>query len=190
MILATSELVKIADSVVESLNLSEIRGASIDLAIGETALIPKGGVIDLFENELDLDSMFEPVELAKGYDLKPNSYIYASTAEKITIPQDMCALLLPRSSFARAGLILPMSMYANPGYHGHLPVVIYNASPFTFRIPPYYRIMQMFLIELKGKALEYGKQLDAKYHDEQPNTTPCFDDFDFEEVLKKLKKYE
>lgn len=186
MILATSELKKIIDDLVDSSSFSEIRGSSIDLAIGEKALIPKGGVINLFENKLDDAEFFDEIELAKGYDLNPGCYMYASSAEKVSIPKDKCAILLPRSTLSRMGLLLPSSMYANPGYEGHLPIIIHNASPFVFKIPPYYRVMQMILCELKGEASVYKEQNDAKYFGEKSTLKPLFDDFNLEDVLKKI----
>jgi len=83
-------------------------------------------------------------------------HMYASTIETVSIPITHCGLLFPRSSFARIGLMLPISMYANPGYIGNLPIVIHNASPSKVIIPPYYRVMQLLLFELKGNAKPYN----------------------------------
>lgn len=191
MILAFSELKKIAHSAITALNAENIRGASIDLSIGDKALVKKDdALIDLFTLDCDENlckDIYQEIDLAKGYDLKPLSYLYASSVEKVTIPQNMCGIILPRSSFARIGLILPISSYANPGYSGNLPIVIFNASNSTIRIPPYIRIMQLLLCEIKGESIPYGDLADSKYHNESPLATPSFNDKEIKEILAKVK---
>ncbi len=98
---------------------------------------------------------------------------------------------MPRSSLARMGLMLPSSFYANPGYEGHLPIVIHNMSNNSFIIPPYYKVMQMLLVELKGEAKQYHEQIDTKYFKESNIQPPQADEkIDTDELLKQLKKYE
>ncbi len=173
MVLATSELKKIN---FENIFEFDIQGASIDLAIDNVVKVPKKGKkIDL-EN-FDGDELFDKIELSKEFYLKPNSFIYASTLEKIEIPLNMCGIVLPRSQLARIGLILPSSMFANPGYKGHLPIIIHNHSPFEVKIPPYFRVAQLLLLELKGEAIEYGSNKLHKYQNEERIKEPKFDDF-------------
>ncbi|EAJ1060506.1 dCTP deaminase [Campylobacter coli] len=191
MILGTSELKKISKSIT-SLNESNIRGASIDLSIGDKAKIKKDDrVIDLFKLDCDdnlCDDIYQEIDLAKGYELKPKEYLYSSSVEKITIPKNMCGIILLRSSFARIGLILPMSSYANPGYTGNLPIVIFNASNSIVKIPPYIRIMQLLFCEIKGEAIEYKLQEDSKYYNESSLKNPQFNDSDIKAILEKVRR--
>lgn len=189
MVLAHSELKILIEknNLVDNINIDyALQGSSLDLCIGETAKIHrKTDLIDL-SKDVDLEGFYEEIELAKKYELKSGEYMYASTIEKVNIPHDKCAILLPRSSFARMGLILPVSQYANPGYQGHLPIVIFNASPSPVYIPPYYRVMQMIIMELKGVATTYGEQKNHKYHNENSGTIPSFDDVEIEQIRAKL----
>ena len=191
MILAHSELEKISQNF-KNINPEDIRGSSIDLSIAEKAKIPKKDiVIDLFKDkptDEEIEGFFEEIELAKGYDLKPNNFFYTSSTEYIKIPQNMCGIILPRSTFARIGLLLPSSMYANPGYEGHLPLIIHNHSPFTIKIPPYYKVAQLLLLEVKGDTIPYEHQPTQKYHKEGIVKNPKFDDFDLDEILKKFQR--
>lgn len=193
MVLATSKLKKRnkKENIVTPLNDFQIRGSSIDLTLGEIAKIKKTDkAINLFDIDCDdslCDDIYEEINLAQGYELKPLHYLYASSAEKISIPNDLCGIILPRSSFTRIGLILPNSLYANPGYKGHLPIIIFNASNSNIIIPPYIRIMQLVLLELKGKALAYNKHKDSKYHNENLSN-PSFSDDEIKAILGKLKQ--
>ena len=100
---------------------------------------PKEGLakINLANNDFNFDEAFEEVNLSKDYELKQGDYLYCFAFEKVKIPVDKCGFLLPRSTFARMGLILPISSYVNPGYEGNLPIIIHNTSKFSFYIPPY-----------------------------------------------------
>jgi len=104
MVLATSELEKIAKTF-KNINLDDIRGSSIDLAISEKAKIPKENkTIDLFSEKPNTDELFNEVELAKGYELKPNSFLYSSTVEYIKIPQNMCGIIYQEAHLQELGL--------------------------------------------------------------------------------------
>ena len=187
MVLGHSELKQLAKNYT-NINDEDIRGSSIDLSICEVAKIPKENqVIDLFEEKPNNDTLFEEIELAKGYELKPNSFLYTSTTEYIKIPKNMCGIILPRSTFARIGLLLPSSMYANPGYEGNLPIIIHNHSPFSVKIPPYYKVAQLLLVEVKGDTIPYEHQDTQKYHKEDKLKNPEFDDFDLDEIIKKFQ---
>lgn len=106
IVLATDELEKLG--CITSLNDYNIQGASIDLSLGDKAKIRNDKDIDLFdENALDQE-LYGEIDLAKGYTLKPKEFLYSSSVEKVTIPKDKCGLIVPRSTFARLGLILPI----------------------------------------------------------------------------------
>ena len=183
----TSELKNL--KCITCLNDYNIQGASIDLSLNEKAKIRLKKDIDLFNADaLESEDLFEEIDLAQGYNLAPCTYLYGSSVEKITIPKDKCALLLPRSTFARLGLILPVSHFANPGYSGHLPIIIFNASGSFIKIPPYIRIMQIVFLELKGRAQEYKEQKDAKYDNEKPLKQPRLNDVELRAILEKLKR--
>ena len=190
MVLATSEIEKIKSNFT-CLNDFNIRGASIDLSISDKAKVKKDDKpIDLFQLDCDdslCDNIYTEIDLAKGYELKPLEYLYTSSVERVKIPLNMCGIVLPRSSFARIGLILPISSYANPGYEGYLPIVIFNASNSIIKIPPYIRIMQLLLCELKGEAIPYEKQKDSKYHNEQKLQNPSFNDNEIQAILGQIK---
>lgn len=193
MVLATQELKKIAKDNITCLNDANIRGASIDLSLDEMVKVRIGNQkINLFDIKETDDSFFEKIykkeSLAKEYELKPQTYLYGQTCEEVSIPKDKCGLILPRSTFVRVGLILPMSLYANPGYRGHLPIVIFNASPSSIVIPPYIRIAQLLLLELKGEAKDYREFEDSKYYGESELSNPKFTDKEIEAILRRAKQ--
>ena len=190
MVQSTENLIRLSSKkqLVDLVSANTIQGSSIDLRISEIVKVRKDTEPLILADNPDLDSIYEEVSLAKGFRLKPNCYLYGKTVEYIRIPNDMCAFLLPRSTFARLGLILPISMYANPSYEGNLPIIIFNASPVEVEIPPYYKVMQMVLLKVDGHAKEYKQQCDPKYFMETDIPYPKLDkDFDIQEIMDMLK---
>ncbi len=195
MVLGTSELIKMAENNITNLNQCNIRGASIDLSLSEEVkVIKRTGEINLFDMDIDtkefeenLESMYDKINLAQGYALEPNSYMLASTCEEVTIPENCCAIILSRSSLARLGIILPLSCYANPGYKGFLPIIIFNASPCNVKIPPYMRIAQALIMEVRGNVIKYDEFEDSKYYNEKKLQTPSFKDKEIKEILAKFR---
>ncbi len=190
MIQSTENLIKLVGEkdIIDFVSSNTIQGASIDLRIGETAKIRKDTQPLILSENPDLEDIYEEVSLAQGFRLKPNQYLYADTVEYVKIPENMCGLILSRSTFARLGLILPISQYANPSYEGNLPIIIYNASPVEVEIPPYYKVMQILFMEIDGKAKEYKQQIDAKYFKEVNIPNPKLDaDYKIEDIMDNLK---
>jgi dCTP deaminase len=190
MVQSTEKLIHLVENeeIVDLVSQNTIQGASIDLRIGEFAKIRKDSEPLILSNNPNLDSIYEEISLAQGFRLKPNQYLYADTVEYVKIPKNMCGLILPRSTFARLGLILPISQYANPSYEGKLPIIIYNASPVEVEIPPYYKVMQILFLELDGKAKEYKEQIDVKYFKENNIPNPKLDsDYNIEDIISELK---
>jgi len=185
----TENLIKLIDekNIIDLVSIENIQGSSIDLRIDEKAKIRKDTEPLILADNPDLENIYEEVNLAKGFRLKPGQYLYANTVENVKIPNDMCGILLSRSTFARLGLILPISQYANPSYEGHLPIVIFNASPVEVEIPPYYKVMQMLLLKVDGEAKKYKEQIDPKYYKEKNIPAPQLDkNYNVEEILKGL----
>ncbi|MDE7168758.1 MAG: dCTP deaminase [Mucispirillum sp.] len=193
MFLATDELRKILDNNDMMILKNNIRGASIDLRINhiaytridENPLILAEGCDD--PEEL-LKGRTKEIDLAKGFLLKPGDYLYGKTFEKIKVPDSMCGLIMPRSTFARIGLILPISQFANPGYEGNLPLIIHNASRVEVEIPPYYRVAQIMFADLRGNAVPYGSQKDAKYQHEASGANASLNDEELNNAIRFLKE--
>lgn len=191
MILGTEKLQELIKNSHSEMNLlhKSIRGASVDLRINnEVGVIKecyKDKTLNLAEFD-DIDDLLkdklDTVDLAKEYELKSGCYLYGKSFEEIKMPENMCGIVIGRSSFARVGVILPISQFVNPGYHGNLPIIIYNASPMSIIIPPYYRVAQIIFMEVDGDTCAYGLQQDAKYHNEKTfDRQASFNDIEFRE---------
>jgi hypothetical protein len=74
--------------------------------------------------------------------------------------------LVGRSSLGRLGLsIATQSNLINPGWSGHMPLIIFNQSPFDIILHPYIGVVQLCLVELSQDAEKpYGSSgIGSKY---------------------------
>ena len=86
--------------------------------------------------------------------LKPGDYILVETVEKVNMPKDLMAIILPRSSVFRAGCSL-ITAVVDPGYYGTLTMGFKNLSDCEFSLGKGARIGQIVFEEVSGEASAY-----------------------------------
>ena len=82
--------------------------------------------------------------------LHPNHLVLGSTLEYISIPNDLSAYVLTRSSWGRLGLIIATATYINSGYKGCLTLEIENIGEVPLALYPGTRVAQLVLNRLDG----------------------------------------
>lgn len=84
------------------------------------------------------------------------------TLEYIKMPIDLVGFCNLRSTWARAGLIIPPTI-VDPGFEGQLAIEIYNPSGQPIRIPRGERFLHLILARCEG-AIEYrGRYQGQRY---------------------------
>lgn len=137
----------------------QLHAHSVDLRLGFTFLIPKLWHVTKSGREpLRIDHTdpkappyFDVLELEQGqfFDILPNEYILVSTLESVKLPEDLMAVLYPRSSTNRRGLSVDLSGIIDAGYEGHLIIPLRNNTHHqTIRLYPGERICQIVFEEL------------------------------------------
>jgi dCTP deaminase len=140
----------------------QIQQHSVDLRLGFSFLIPKAweitneGRVALKTDHLDMDhkSMRHTlVELEEGqfFDILPGEYVAVTTLEKIKLPDDLMAILYPRSSVNRRGLSIDLTGIVDAGYEGNLLIPVRNNTQSqVIRMYPGERICQVVFEEING----------------------------------------
>ncbi len=142
-----------------------IKASSVDLTLNNTVKVCKSEKVDLLA--LD-DQSYENIDISDGFWLEPGKIVLGSCNEIISVPENMCLTIHNRSSFARAGIDVSASSYANLGYRGTLPLAIYNRSSSSIKLVANMRICQVTFNLLTSTAENpYNKQTDQKYHNEK-----------------------
>jgi len=147
-----------------TLDRFQLQAHSVDLRLGFTFLVPKSwhvtkaGREQLLMNYYDENrpEYFDIVELEKGqfFDLLPGEHILVSSLESIKIPEDLMAVMYPRSSTNRKGISVDLTGIIDSGYEGQLVIPIRNNTQHqTVRVYPGERFCQIVFQKL-AKATE------------------------------------
>lgn len=142
-----------------ALDKFQLQAHSVDLRLGFTFLIPKSWhVTKAGREQLHMDyyaeerpEYFEVIELEKGqfFDLLPGEHILVSSLESVRIPDDLMAVMYPRSSTNRKGISVDQTGIIDSGYEGQLIIPIRNNTQSqTVRLYPGERFCQIVLQSL------------------------------------------
>ncbi len=171
----------------------QIQPCSIDLRLSDLIWKPKRfRYLNLTEGGLSGSRManaFRRKRIPKGYVLRPGEFILGRTCEAFTIPNNLTARLFGRSSIGRLGVsVVAPSSFINPGWRGHMPLMLVNHSPFRIRIHPYLGIVQLCFITLTSEpSRPYGAQaLGSKYIDDDGGPSKFWLDYSIRALRQNL----
>ncbi|HYC83332.1 MAG TPA: dCTP deaminase [Candidatus Paceibacterota bacterium] len=154
-----------------NLDTFQLQEHAVDLRLGFTFMIPKvwhlttrgRESLDITHFNKQNSHYFDVVELEEGqyFDLLPQEYVLVSTFEAIKIPNDLMAILYPRSSTNRKGLSLDLTGIIDSGYEGQLTLPIRNNTRSqVVRLYPGERLCQIVFEELTESVTPRP----SKYH--------------------------
>ncbi len=142
----------------------QIQQHSVDLRLGFSFLIPKAweltneGRVAVKTDHLDLNHKSQRhtlVELEEGqfFDILPGEYVAVTTLEKIKLPDNLMAILYPRSSVNRRGLSIDLTGVVDAGYEGNLLIPVRNNTQSqVIRMYPGERICQVVFEEIHDRV--------------------------------------
>ena len=148
MILNDQSLWKLAhNGLVRPFLGSNVQGSSIDLTLGHSL-------------KVEYPDGFRDLDLTHGYQMQPGEFVLACTHETVEIPYDMCAMLLLRSSAARAGYEHSFSGWCDPGFKGQLTLELKNNLRHrSLPLRPGMRLCQLVVKMLdQPAAQQYGQR--------------------------------
>ena len=178
----------------------QLQTHAVDLRLGFTFLIPKvWRMTEKGRKALSIDPLrdhgpeyFDVVELEQGqsFDLLPEEYVLVSTLETIKVPNDLMAILYPRSSVNRKGLSVDLTGIIDSGYEGPLTLPIRNNTRSqVIQLHPGERFCQIVFESLSQevtprKSRWHGKDVVEKGAKEKAKEMKLV----FSGDIKKLKK--
>jgi dCTP deaminase len=112
--------------------LRKLDGITVSLSSGLGVLAGNG-----FWDTIDLQE-FDKHGKRETFTIEPGELILAMTYEKITVPDDMIAIVEGRSTYARVGLSMHQTApWIQPGWPGKAIVLeIYNMGPLKIQLTP------------------------------------------------------
>lgn len=148
--------------LVENLSERELtnpEGAGFDLRLGEVFEISgKAFLGETHRKTPDITSIKIYKEGKKqSIKIKPGEFYLVKTVEKINLPIDLSAVILPRTTTFRSGLFLRTGPI-QPGYQGELTFGLKNEGPITVEIEMGARFSHVIFHEIKGEGSKYRGQ--------------------------------
>jgi deoxycytidine triphosphate deaminase len=151
------KLIKQEPPLIENVEEKNVQPSGVDLRVKCIYKLKSGGYLGVNERKTP------EVEIACGkigekYILKPNEFVLVETMEKVNMPKDLVAFILPRSSLFRCGVSLHTAV-VDPGFQGTLTFGMKNLGKFPFEIEVGSKIGQIVFEEVRGNVKLY----DGKY---------------------------
>ncbi len=153
------------EKLLENCDLKNVQGAGVDLEIEKLFEIASGASLGREKRELpELQEIIPKVvrkthglAIARGkiFQLAPKKYYLCTTKEKLNMPLDLIAFILPRSTLFRSGVSLRTAV-VDPGYIGVLTLGIKNETGHEFTLEKNSRIAQIVFSKVYGKAENYS----------------------------------
>ena len=155
------ELVK-NKGLVENLSARELEnpeGAGFDLRIGELYEMQGQGFMGVEEREtpeMNLVAKYEEGKSMKA-ELRPRTYYAMKTIENVNMPEDLLAIMTPRSTLFRSGVFI-FGGQTPPGYKGGLTMGIYNFRDEKFDLEMGSRVVHIMFFKVEGESNLYKGQ--------------------------------
>jgi dCTP deaminase len=169
MILTRNHVLKLMEEGVLAIDpfLPECLGpSSYDLALGnEFRTFKKVTRIVETTEDVDYRALTDLITVPDGerFLLMPGESAHAITRERLILPQDVCAWLQGRSTFARLGLVIHITAsFVQPGCRNKQVLEMFNASPMPLAVRPGDRVCQVIFQSCSGRAEYRGRYEDQK----------------------------
>ena len=164
MVLGPKKLLQLVKTkkLVENLSERELtnpEGAGFDLRLGEVYKISGSAFLGETHRktpDITLVKAYDPKK-ASSIKVKPGDFYLFKTIEKINLPINLSATILPRTTTFRSGLFLRTGPI-QPGYQGELTFGLKNEGPIIVEIEMGARFAHVIFSEIKGSGSAYRGQ--------------------------------
>ena len=129
----------------------QLQPAGFELTVSEVLRFKGRGRLGFKDEDRRLPE-FEEVKLSEDrFRRLPRGVYLVRYNEEVWLPEDILALILPRSSLMRCGVILYTAVW-DPGYHGRGQGLLNVYNPYGFELKLNSRIGQMVFFKLSRPA--------------------------------------
>lgn len=164
MILGPKKLLELVKTkkLVEGLSERELtnpEGAGFDLRLGEVFEISgKAFLGETHRKTPDIKSVrVYNSKKPSSIKIRPGDFFLVKTIEKINLPVNLSAVIIPRTTTFRSGLFIRTGP-VQPGYQGELIFGLKNEGPVTVEIEMGARFVHIIFHEIKGRGSKYRGQ--------------------------------
>lgn len=106
----------------------------------------------------------------KSFHIPPQSYALGYSIEHFKIPDDVVVVVIGKSTYARAGLIVNVTP-GEPGWQGQWTIELFNCTPFYLEVFPNEGIAQCLFYQGERPEITYADK-HGKYMNQKGITLP------------------
>ena len=145
---------------------SLINPSSLDVRLGP-------GFSEVIPSYVNIDPTdpltFKTVEVSRGsYVLKPGHMVLSTLAEHVTLPADISAKILGKSSLGRLGLNnSTVAGWVDCGWHGDLVIELFNHGKYPIVLTSGMKIGQLVFYKHVPAQVPYNKKPTSRYAGQQ-----------------------
>lgn len=153
------------------IDINQVKNISIDLRLGcdfLVSILTRKPVVELHPSDSSgahrpVRSFFQETrrDLGQRFVVYPGQTVLATTLEYISLPSNVFADLVPRSSYSRLGL--SFSSMIQPGYRGCLPLELFNHGNNPVELLVGSRICQIRMFEIDSTSNYLTESAARKY---------------------------
>lgn len=173
MLLSDNEILKLIENprpLIAPFDGKRLQSSSYDVTLADSIqeIVAMPGIVNLLDQRT-VDSVYESIDISNGYILKPGQFVLCKLSERIELPDDIAAHIMPRTRFTRFGLLVS-AQHCNPSYAGTLSIGMHNSSPNNISLAPGMAVAQLVFERLSSEPCRerlYRNRKDALYHNEE-----------------------
>jgi len=164
------ERVNSGDLCISPFVKEHVEPASVDLRLGRnfTQIEATGRAIDTHDPS-SIDARTFDVDKLELY---PGETILGTTMETVSVPDDLVANVVGRSSIGRLDVVIHKTAgFVDPGYTGEITLEIENEGQYPVILYPGDRVCQIWFAEVSDVSTPYGEERGSQYQN-QSGATP------------------
>ncbi len=169
--------------VISPLDPADIQPSSVDLRLDRFFRVFRNHtsrVIDVRDDQEDLTELVE-IGAEDVFVLHPGEFVLGSTAERVSLPDDLVGRLEGKSSLGRLGLLIHSTAgFVDAGWDGYLTLELSNVANLPITLYPGMKIGQISFLRMTTPAdIPYGSsQVGSKYQGQRgPTPSRYFENF-------------
>ncbi len=153
-----------------------IQPSSVDLRLDRLFRVFLNHTMPVIDVKQNLEELTRLVEIDDGdaFILHPGEFVLGSTAEAISLPDDLVARIEGKSSLGRLGLLIHSTAgFIDAGFSGHITLELSNVANLPITLYPGMKIGQVSFLRMTTPAdVPYGSSKVGSKYQGQRGPTP------------------
>jgi len=141
---------------------TQIGRCSVDLRLGNEFIVTKEtqlAILDVADSKNLKENIMQyqekiRIDYGSPFILHPREFVLGASFEYVSLPLDLMAYVVGRSSWGRLGLVIATATLIDPGFKGVITLELANIGKVPLKLYPCLRIAQLVFHKLSSNLTE------------------------------------